>query len=331
MNDVLTATALVTSVGDVQRFPSARHFASYLGLTPREHSTGARRRLGAISKRGDTYLRMLLIHGARAVLCHAKTKTAPAPDRTDPLFDVPDLPGRLGEGRSEQAGHARVGVFEHRPDVRYDLARADGDDDAELAQQPPHGVDARGVRGEPGGAQAMQGGQGLLGVRLHGHGPDVFVTRGLKQPLRVRAVRLIAEDVRPHHVWRHESDPVPVGLGVASPVVGRPAGFHQHRRRRLLSDELVEPRPREPMSLPDAAGVLGDGHLEDGLGDFDRDRRRMHGGLLLPRDVDARRLWHVDAAQVAGGVHSINAMQPTVSGVTPIAERQQAAHRPAHG
>jgi transposase len=78
---LLTATALVAAVGDVQRFPSARHFASYLGLTPRERSTGQRRQLGAISKRGDTYLRMLLIHGARAVLCHAKTKTAPAPDR----------------------------------------------------------------------------------------------------------------------------------------------------------------------------------------------------------------------------------------------------------
>lgn len=50
-------------------------------LTPREHSTGQHRRLGAISKHGDTYLRLLLIHGARAVLCHAKTKTAPAPDR----------------------------------------------------------------------------------------------------------------------------------------------------------------------------------------------------------------------------------------------------------
>lgn len=78
---VLTATALVAAVGDVQRFPSARHFASYLGLTPREHSSGARRRLGAISKRGDRYLRMLLIHGARAVLWHAKRPSARPLDR----------------------------------------------------------------------------------------------------------------------------------------------------------------------------------------------------------------------------------------------------------
>jgi len=52
---LLTATALVAFVGDVRRFPSGRHFASYLGLTPRESSSGLRRRLGAISKRGDPY------------------------------------------------------------------------------------------------------------------------------------------------------------------------------------------------------------------------------------------------------------------------------------
>jgi transposase len=74
---LLTATALVAFVGDVARFPSGRHLASYLGLTPREASSGLRRRLGAISKRGDPYLRMLLIHGARSVLLHAKKATAP--------------------------------------------------------------------------------------------------------------------------------------------------------------------------------------------------------------------------------------------------------------
>jgi len=74
---LLTATALFAFVGDVKRFRSGRHFASYLGLTPREASSGATRRLGRISKRGDPYLRMLLIHGARAVLCHAKKLESP--------------------------------------------------------------------------------------------------------------------------------------------------------------------------------------------------------------------------------------------------------------
>jgi len=71
---LLTATALVAFIGDVRRFPSGRHLASYLGLTPRERSSGLRRVLGRISKRGDTYLRSLLIHGARSVLLHARTR-----------------------------------------------------------------------------------------------------------------------------------------------------------------------------------------------------------------------------------------------------------------
>ena len=74
---LLTSTALVGFVGDLQRFSSSRQFASYLGLTPREHSSGMRRRLGRISKRGDVYLRMLLIHGARSVLRAAQSKTRP--------------------------------------------------------------------------------------------------------------------------------------------------------------------------------------------------------------------------------------------------------------
>ena len=74
---LLTATALVGFVGDVQRFPSGRHFAAYLGLTPRERSSGGRRRLGRISKQGDVYLRMLLIHGARAVLQGAQPQSEP--------------------------------------------------------------------------------------------------------------------------------------------------------------------------------------------------------------------------------------------------------------
>jgi transposase len=77
---LLTATALFAFVVDVQRFPSARHLASYLGLTPRERSSGNTRRLGAITKRGDIYLRTLLVHGARSVLARAKQKTA-RPDR----------------------------------------------------------------------------------------------------------------------------------------------------------------------------------------------------------------------------------------------------------
>jgi transposase len=66
---LLTATAMVAATsGEVSHFRGARHFASWFGLTPEEFSSGSTRHLGRISKRGDRYLRMLLTHGAHAVL-----------------------------------------------------------------------------------------------------------------------------------------------------------------------------------------------------------------------------------------------------------------------
>jgi len=71
---LLTATALSASQGDLDRFPSGRHFASSLGLTPKEFSSGTTRRLGKLTRRGDIYLRTLLIHGARSLLQRAVVK-----------------------------------------------------------------------------------------------------------------------------------------------------------------------------------------------------------------------------------------------------------------
>jgi len=67
----LVASALAGALGDGRAFRRGRDFAASLGLTPRQHSTGGRDRLLGISKRGDSYLRKLLVHGARAVLRHA--------------------------------------------------------------------------------------------------------------------------------------------------------------------------------------------------------------------------------------------------------------------
>lgn len=68
----LTATAAVAIMGDAKTFKSGREFAAFAGLVPRQTGTGGRIKLLGISKRGDTYLRTLLIHGARSVLAHAK-------------------------------------------------------------------------------------------------------------------------------------------------------------------------------------------------------------------------------------------------------------------
>ena len=64
----LVATAVVAAVGNAREFKSGRELSAWLGLVPRQHSSGNRRVLLGISKRGDRYLRTLLIHGARAAL-----------------------------------------------------------------------------------------------------------------------------------------------------------------------------------------------------------------------------------------------------------------------
>jgi transposase len=69
---LLTATAAVATMGDANTFKSGREFAAWIGLVPGHTGTGGKIRLLGISKRGDTYLRTLLIHGARSVLSRAK-------------------------------------------------------------------------------------------------------------------------------------------------------------------------------------------------------------------------------------------------------------------
>jgi transposase len=74
----LTATAIAASVTDPAMFKSGREFAAFLGLVPRQSSSGGKERLGRISKMGDRYLRSLLVVGATAVLRHAKAKGSPS-------------------------------------------------------------------------------------------------------------------------------------------------------------------------------------------------------------------------------------------------------------
>ena len=69
---VITATALVATIGDASQFRSGRQLAAWLGLVPRQYSSGGKVRLGRISKRGDGYIRRLLVHGARADLRWSK-------------------------------------------------------------------------------------------------------------------------------------------------------------------------------------------------------------------------------------------------------------------
>lgn len=73
----ITASALVVSIGDAKNFDDGRQLAAWLGLVPRQHSSGGKSNLLGMSKRGDSYLRTLLIHGARSVIYRAGQKADP--------------------------------------------------------------------------------------------------------------------------------------------------------------------------------------------------------------------------------------------------------------
>src|SRR5256885_3066953 len=101
----LTATALLAAVSDASAFKNGRQFAAWLGLVPRQHSTGGKERLLGISKRGDSYLRKLLVHGARVTLRWVGLKT----DRRSQW--IRQLVERRGKNRTAVAvanKHARI-------------------------------------------------------------------------------------------------------------------------------------------------------------------------------------------------------------------------------
>lgn len=100
---LITATAISASVGELERFKSGRHFASWLGLTPKEHSSGKHRRLGRVTKRGDIYLRTMMIHGARSMLQAARGAKAKG-KALDPLRSwAADLAERVGHNKAAVA------------------------------------------------------------------------------------------------------------------------------------------------------------------------------------------------------------------------------------
>lgn len=101
---LLIATALIAAVGGMEAFRDGRHLAAWLGLTPRESSSGQRRHLSGISQRGDRYLRMLFIHGARSA-----RSDQPGPGREETPHPTAALGGRSRCPDRPQQGGLRVG------------------------------------------------------------------------------------------------------------------------------------------------------------------------------------------------------------------------------
>ena len=121
----LSASGVVASIGDAKTFRNGRQFAAWLGLVPRQKSSGGKDQLLGISKRGDTYLRTLLIHGARSVLFSLKRRGEPAAgwlmrlaDRRNPNIAAVALANKnariiwalLAHGREYQAGYVSSSI-----------------------------------------------------------------------------------------------------------------------------------------------------------------------------------------------------------------------------
>jgi transposase len=91
----------VASIGDAKNFANGRQLAAWLGLVPRQHSSGGKQTLLGISKRGDSYLRTLLIHGARAVIRVADRKAGHADQLAGRSGPTEQERGRRGAGQQE--------------------------------------------------------------------------------------------------------------------------------------------------------------------------------------------------------------------------------------
>jgi hypothetical protein len=138
----LTATALVASIGEANTFANGRQLAAWLGLVPKQRSSGGKATLLGISKRGDSYLRTLLIHGARAVIRAAARKPAARGSwlhellkRRNPNVAAVALANKnariawalLAHDRQFQAGYAALSLRgKYRPPIAQAI-RADGE------------------------------------------------------------------------------------------------------------------------------------------------------------------------------------------------------------
>jgi transposase len=115
------ATAVVATMGDPKVFKNGRHFAAFLGLVPRQHSSGGKSQLGRISRRGDVYVRRILIQGAHSILKRIDQRKGP---RTDWLRGIVARRGRQVAAVALANKNARIAWQLLAHDALYDEALA---------------------------------------------------------------------------------------------------------------------------------------------------------------------------------------------------------------
>src|SRR4051812_27576528 len=117
----ILATAVVATVADPKVFRSGRNFSAWIGLVPKQHSSGGKDRLGSISKQGDRYLRGLFVAGALAVIRYAKIHGTKHRPWLTALLARRSTKGHDGQGRAIQRTRRACGVNEIAPDIRRDV------------------------------------------------------------------------------------------------------------------------------------------------------------------------------------------------------------------
>ena len=119
----ITATALAASITDPSVFKSGREMAAWIGLVPRQNSTGGKERLGRISKQGDHYLRWLLVAGAMAVIRQAKRRGTASPWLAELIATKPTKVVSGGVGQQDRA-HRLGAATQHGGTYRKSAAAA---------------------------------------------------------------------------------------------------------------------------------------------------------------------------------------------------------------
>ena len=223
----------------------------------------------------------------------------------------------------------RVGIPDCFKDPGQHQVSTLGDEDSELSEDSADGVDSSGSCGHPARPEAMETAQCLLVHGLQRDRMDLLVSDGLRRALA--SARSVLLPVRYRRTsWAGRSWTVwPSGADLPAPVMCRPACFHENDRGGRCAQPSHETRSREPVALPDATGLVGDGDLEDGLCHIDGDSRRVHVDSSL--SVGTRCLqaaWHYDAVKSRGRSpsHHIHLTRWTVTALAEKHRRQD--HRP---
>ena len=184
-----------------------------------------------------------------------------------------------------------VSIFQSIQHRRTHLVGPGGNGEAELAQQPAHGVDRGGAFGLVMLAEAVQALRALLLRRLDRHRMDIAAACRFQQASGIGAIRLVAPDVGPNVLRGQQFHAVPESGKAPRPGMRRAAGFHHDAQRRTALQALRERRALEPLALDDAPRCIGKGQFEHVLGKIDgkHDGGRcgvdgfggsVHGGLL---------------------------------------------------